>query len=268
MSDLNQEFEILGDGRLQGNVSENWAQGGTTFGGYLGAITCRMLKNTTDVPIRSVVVDFIKALKPGEFVGTVREIRSGRFLGRYEVTVTQDNETVGISLLTTAHERESVLRTRHEEAPDVPPPSEIDEITPADLGAPIFTRNFQWRWIEGIPFSGELPQQVMGYVRLKDVDEYTEGELVAIADTYPPPMICETTKTFPGATVMSFTTLNVTRMPADWLLWRGTSTWVGQGLAEYSATVFAPDGQLVVSMRQLWAEFSDRLLARDSAPDG
>jgi acyl-CoA thioesterase len=129
---------------------------------------------------------------------------------------------------------------------------------------PGFTRGFEYRWDPSVlPFSGASEARVDGAVRIRGAERVDAKGVLALLDAWPAPVLALASGPILASTVTWQVNLACAVPERGWSgdgFWRyrSESQSCSQGYADMDSQLWAPDGTLVASGRQLVAEFSAR----------
>lgn len=245
-------------------VTPDWAQGRAAFGGLVAGVAVRAAGALlpADRAIRSVMVDFVSPVGPGEAAVTVRVLREGRYLSHVEARVTQGGADAAIVVLAAGSRRASAIRWASPPAPEAAPPDASVALPFLPGVTPTFTQHFEYRWTSPrFPFSGADRANLGGWVRRRDHGPVDVAGVLALIDAWPAPILPLLTKPAAASSVTWMVDL-VTEPPAGG--WPGDAFFrfecdaiaAWDGYADIRGHLWAPDGRLVATSTQLVAEFS------------
>lgn len=189
------------NGALTAELSGNWRQGRTVYGGLTAALCYEAAQSGfADLPpLRSLQISFIGPVTDTPQI-TTRRLRQGR-----NVTALQSDMMIGDQVVATTNmlfgqSRASELRYDCP-APKASTPEDTESFFPAAAAAflPAFTQNFDVRLIEGHrPISGAARGYMRTWARHKDESSRVDlGSFIAIADVMPPAALPMFTKMGP-----------------------------------------------------------------------
>lgn len=175
-------------GNMTANVTEDWMQGRTTYGGLTAALC---LKAATPLaggrPVRSAQIAFVGPVA-GAVVCTPTLLREGKNTAFISVRMTGESGIAAEAIFTFGAARESVLNHQQLPAPKVTSPEDTNSYFGDSPMRPAFTRNFNMRLAAGErPVSGADEGDIVLWLRHKDnaatIDPAT---VLSIADAPPP----------------------------------------------------------------------------------
>ncbi len=249
-----------------GEITAQWAQGRSAFGGLLAgmAVVAARTRLPVDRRLVSVLVDFPAPALLGAVRVEVRVTRSGRAITHVEARVSQGAELCAVVLLVFAAHRETGISWPGAAPAEAPGPEQSRAFGYVEGVFPAFTQNFQYRWTsQAYPFTGADVAAIDGWVRLVAPVPIDEAVILALVDAWPAPALPLMHGPAPASTVTwmvdLFGSLDV---PADgWWRFASETVAAGSGYASFGARLWAPGpqggaGRLVAVSRQMVAEFS------------
>lgn len=265
-----QTFPQLIAARIRGGdsttfeVTEDWLQGRTSFGGLVSAYAAQAMRDVAgkawpaEVSLRALQASFVAPVGPGKVEVAVRTLREGKNVRQVQAEVRQNGETCSIMLGVFATARSSVLPPVQPVRP--PPVKAVEELrsVPFMPGiAPNFLQHVETRWAEGgLPFSGQGGTRLSIHMRLRERDPaIVSDEVLAVlmADVTPTPVIGQFTKPVPMSTVSWALELRpLAADPGDgW--WRADTdaVVVDGGYVNQAGRLWAPDGSLAALAYQV-----------------
>ncbi|MCW3479188.1 thioesterase family protein [Neisseriaceae bacterium JH1-16] len=253
---------VLADGeagRFSAEVSDDWAQGRTLFGGVQAMLAVRAMRLMVPEapPLWSLQSTFVAPIEPGRVRLQVQVLRQGRSAMQLEARLLDGAQTAMVAVGVFGEARESTVRV---DAPQGQPVASEGAELPFMPGiTPNFTQHYAYRWAEGgLPFSGSREPGTRIHLRQRDAGFVDEAHLVALADSIPPPALSLLDKPTPAST-LSWSLEFVRHLPPQpaeqW--WRMDAGIVAarDGYSSQDAHLFGPDGQLVALSRQVVAVF-------------
>lgn len=240
-------------------------QGRATFGGFvLGALTRAMRAAEPDPArrLRTLSGELVGAGALGPATIEVAVVRRGSAVSTWQAELRQGDDVLAHATGVFAAPRPTVGLTWRLLAPPPLPPWREVPVLPSAHFAPSFTRHFEYRVVEGIPFTGAgaigaHPVRTGGYVRPRVATALRDDAvLVALADAWwiaamvalpaPRPMA---TLTFELELHADYAALD----PEAPLYHRGEVHALTDGYASETRELWTPDGELVSLNRQLVA---------------
>tara|TARA_R110002167_G_scaffold32146_1_gene104839 strand:+ start:1442 stop:2230 length:789 start_codon:yes stop_codon:yes gene_type:complete len=198
-------IESISKGSASIQISEEWAQGRSIFGGFVAAVVYQaMLKELDDArPVRSLQISFVGPVLIGHALELTTEVlRKGKSVTQILGRGIQNGQTQITIVASFGHARKSILKVNE-------PVSKFDE-TPESIKAmpfmpgatPNFTRFFDFRYCTQFPFTGSSDQSLKGFVRFKDETvEIGNAELIALVDAWPPAPLSMLTTMSPASSL-------------------------------------------------------------------
>lgn len=192
------------DGGFVADIPAGWGQGRTAFGGLAAAImvnAVRELPEAADLPVRSVDAAFVGPVPPGQIHVTATTLRQGRNLTHASAALRAQPDGAPLA---TAHVVLGALRDSAASVSPTPPQA----VPMADCIAlpyiegltPDFTRNFEFRFATGIPYTGSDEAAVAGWCRHR-TPERGAAAVVALVDAWPGTILPVLTAPAPASTV-------------------------------------------------------------------
>lgn len=251
-------LEPRAEDRFAARIPEDWLQGRTAFGGLLGGLAVRALRQRVeaDRPLRTLDVAFVAPVPPGEIEVVPEVYRSGRYATQAGAEV-----RIGDEIAVRTHAVFGASRPgRIAHVPSCPAPAASFEDGPPlpflEGLTPEFTRHFEYRLTEGdYPFTGSTRATMGGWVRHRTRATGVEA-VVALLDAWPAPVLPLGDAPFFASTVRW--SVHLAAPPPDGFdapLWFKSETVVAQdGYATVSGTLCAA-GRPVAWTEQLVAYF-------------
>lgn len=246
-------------GRYDVVVPPDWTQGRTAFGGLAAAMLIRAveaLPAAAGVPIRSVDTAFIGPLPPGPATIAAEVLRRGKYLthARAELTAAgADCLAASVHVVLGSQRTSQAVVTgpapQRTEFADCLPLPYLEGLTPE------FTRNLEFRYATGIPFSGSDSATVSGYCRHREPATGVPA-LAALVDAWPGAVMALLTAPAPASSVRwSMHRPDDHEVVGDAWHWYEAQTVVaGGGHATITAQLWRDD-ELVAWSEQLMAVF-------------
>lgn len=254
-------WNALGEGRYLGLIRPEWFQGRGAYGGMLGGAVLRsMMRELNDPPRapRSFTLHFCAPVAEGEASITVRIERAGRQVSHLSARLEQGGQVACIASATFALARETPLVYDEARMPPVPPPSQVEPLPNERL--PAFGAQFEYRWFEGVLFSGAPQARVGGWIRPRVPEPLDAPLMVGLLDTFPPSALARVDG-FCNAATMDYTAHFHVPLPLAgaapdaFYLRTGQSLHAAQGYAEDLGHLWTEDGRLLGQLRQMAAVF-------------
>ncbi|MBV8049355.1 MAG: thioesterase family protein [Paludibacterium sp.] len=248
-------------GGFTAEVSDDWAQGRTLFGGIQAALAVQAMRCLAPdaPPLWSLHTTFVAPLPPGRIRLQTQVLRQGRAAVQMEARLMDGEQVAAVCVAVFGGLRESAVRVEPV-PPAALPAREPGPALPFIPGVvPNFTQHYGYRWWEGgIPFSGAKTPGNRVLLRQRDEGALDEAQIVALADAIPPAALSMVSAPTPGSTLSW--ALEFVRHPAavpseGW--WRVDVDLVAarDGYSNQDTHLFGPDGELVALARQVVAVF-------------
>ena len=242
------------NGRLSGEVPEEWTQGRTAFGGVLAAAAIRAMKTeiAPDRSLRHFSAQFVAAAT-GELEMEVTTLASGGSMSSCQAVVCSAGGPCTVVLASFGSKRPSAKPVEAERF-DLVAPDSLEQFPYIEGVTPNFTRFIDYRYSEGgYPFSGQSEAKLGGYCRHKTAAGSPEEAVIGLLDAWPPAVLPLLDKPSPASTVSWSAHLYdpPAHQPGDWWYYLGETIRYRDGYATTVARLFAPDGRLVAWSEQL-----------------
>lgn len=248
--------EPLGAGRYRGRIDHGWWIERGPNGGYVAALLLRAVTAEVGDPARrprSVTVHYLRPPTEGPVEVAVTVERQGRSLSSITARLEQDGLLCAVAVAALSADRPGVA-FRDAVMPAVPPPEEIAP-PPTDRPTIPLTARYDMRWALGDPpFTGGSQARAGGWIRLADPEPIDAHVLVALADSWVPPIFSRVAEPLGVPTVdLTVHLLDPPDPIADWCLVEFVSRWAGAGFVEEDGRIWSRDGRLLAQARQLAA---------------
>lgn len=251
------------ESRWQAQITPDWLQGRTVFGGTIAALAYRAMRHEVSADRKLITLDvsFIGPIQPGPINITTRVLRAGGYVTHTAADIINDaGETlVRISAVFGSPRETSKISV----TPDTPHPS-----MPREKGTefpfipgitPEFSKHFEYWLTEGeFPYSGSKSGTIGGYFRHKTPHNDPLEAVIALLDAWPPAVIPMSNKPFAASTVR-WTCHFLNEIPADFddYYWFRDETLAAKfGYGTTIATLTAGD-QVIAWAEQLIAVFDN-----------
>ena len=257
--DLDTALERSSEGTYLGATSPDWWVERGPHGGYLAALLLRALKDTVDDPgrpARSLTVHYIAPPARGPLEIHTRIERVGKSRASASARLVQGGDTMAIALAAFSSAWDSV-EWAESSMPEVPAPSEVDEL-PAGTGLrPPFFDNFDARPAIGDwPFSGSERALSGGWIRFSKPRRVDEIAVAVLADAWMPSVFTRLDR--PVAVPTVDLTVHFRRSlpdegaaPEDYHLALFRSETAADGFFVEDGEIWSQHGGLVAQARQL-----------------
>jgi acyl-CoA thioesterase len=279
MTDFSTAVELTpaGERRWTANLTDDWAQGRTSFGGLLAALAARAAVEVAgaDRPLRTLDVAFVAPLPSGPVELDVEVLGAGKAVTQLAVSI-RSGGVLGCRVHVVAGAaRVSALRV---DAAPTELSAELAEVDPAEQGiqfpylpglTPAFTQHIEYRWCsDAFPFTGGGPEtaRISGWARHRTAAEGLEAA-IALLDAWPPVVLPMASGPTPGSTVRwaihlaGPSQLSEPGEPAfanvgkQWFWYEARAVSCADGYATGYASMFTEDGRLVAWSEQLMAVY-------------
>ena len=238
-------------------VTDDWRQGRTTYGGLSAALCLEAaIRATPDAPpLRSGQFAFIGPAAGALSIRAevLRRGKSTLFMG---VDLVGEQGLATRAILTFGAARESRLDHRDLAAPVVPRAADCPDFFPNGTG-PNFTQQFEFKLAGGTPIGTSGAPDFLVWIRHKDPAARSLAALVALADALPPPAVTLFPERAPIST-MTWSLDVLAEPPADddgWRLMKSRADTVLEGYSAQDMTVWDSAGTPLIVARQNVAVF-------------
>jgi acyl-CoA thioesterase len=247
--------------RFRLDVPPGWGQGRGTFGGLSIGAAVRAIERRVADPrrkVRSVTAELAAPVEAGPAELAVDILRGGSSVTAARAAVTQAGETRThvVAVLAASRPAAGSLAWRDLEPPRAPPWRQVEVAQLAPLGVPEFTQHFEYRIVDGLPFTGGAARTA-GWVRpcvpsaLRDA-----GYLASLIDAWYPAIMVRIRAMRPMATI-AFTLDLLGDLdgldPEAPLLYRGAVPVCIDGYFLETRELWGEDGRLVALNQQTFA---------------
>lgn len=247
------------DGVLSVDITNDWMQGRTTYGGLSAALCLEAAQRQfTDLaPLRSAMVSFIGPAG-GQVEGAARMLRSGKSVSFVEADIVGEKGLATRSHFAFGAARPSAFHQTWTPPPDLPGPDACEPFIPKGAG-PEFAAHFDTALAKGgRPGTGS--QEHDHYIWVRHTDEAATDlvALIALADM-PPPAVMPMFKGFAPISSMTWMINLLTEQPrteGGWWLLQSRAEQAGQGYSSQDMLVWNTDMELVIAGRQSIAIFA------------
>jgi acyl-CoA thioesterase len=253
-----------GPNRWTAELAPDWAQGRTTFGGLVAALTTTAAAEVSGPgrPLRSIDVAFVAPLAAGPVTIETEVLGEGRTVTQLDVSVRQGGVLGTRAYVVAGASRESAIR--------VPAaPAALDGFAdPATAGfevpfldglTPTFTQHIEARWCTpDVPFSGAGPEGavVRGWCRHRTPASGLPA-VIGLLDSWPPSVLPMAPGPAPASTVRWSAHVVGPLPPAggsEWYWYEAETVHSADGYATARAALYA-ERRLVLWSEQLIAVY-------------
>lgn len=252
-SDLIHSIRATDDGCVL-DVSEDWLQGRSVFGGLQACVALRAMRTQVglELPLQTFQVTFIAPVPAGEVRAQARVLRSGKSATHVAAEILTGDQTLGIFIGIFGTPRSSVVRVMPQQ-PEVPSDKPIPFLFLPGL-TPNFTQHFSAQWLRGQPpFTGDTATEHVLSLDMRDTGMASEYHVLAIADFIPPVALSLMKKPSPGSSMtwmLEFISNQFDQLPLSG--WRVDASLVAahDGYTSQSCMIWGPGGVPVALSRQ------------------
>lgn len=236
------------------NITEDWLQGRTAFGGLQAALALRAMRTVVpEAPLRTLQGTFLAPVPAGRASATAKILRAGKSATHVEVRLMDGEATAALLVGVFGTARESVVKlspvrpeVTNGHAKPIPLPY-VPGVVPA------FTQHFEAKWLSGMPpFTAKgMPTQQIE-LSLRDPGPVTEYHVLALADFIPPVALSYLKQPAPGATMTWMIEMLAEKFGSSCSGWRVEAHLdaARDGYTSQGLTLFAPDGTPVCLSHQ------------------
>ncbi|WP_460231302.1 thioesterase family protein [Aurantivibrio plasticivorans] len=263
---MNKFSEIIGAAQWQGdsvtfNVTEDWGQGRTVFGGMQGAMAVTAMRGVlgNDVPLRSLQVTFIGPVFFGDVTVNAKVLRQGKSATQVQAEIYDDGKLRLIAVGIFGTDRPSELADVPTAEPAKRGRDESHRVKYVEGMMPAFTQHFETHFAEGPKlFSATKHPRAIAYSRHRDDDMVTEAHLVALGDVAPPVAMAALSQFAPASSMnwqLEFVQQPSALTDKPWFRVDAEALASGQGYTWQNSDFWDEDGRLVMLSRQCIAVF-------------
>jgi acyl-CoA thioesterase len=245
-------------GSLTADVSDDWMQGRSAFGGLQGAFAVEAMRTLVDAafPLRTFQMTFVAPIGEGRCTTLASVLRAGKNTMHVEARVVGGQETLAHAIGVFGHARESIVRR------DLPPPPAKRQGTMLPYVPklmPSFFQHFDVELLEGsMPFANRPVHRNLYALGLKDASNATDAHLIALADFVPPVALSWLPKPAPGSSMtwmLEFLDQSFAQQPlAGWMV-DSEMVAARDGYTSQSTTLWSPAGVPTLLSRQSMVVF-------------
>lgn len=262
MNYLNQLAKAhLGSNAVTLELPPDWLQGRSAYGGWQAALAVKAMRAMLgeDVPLRSLQVNFIAPVPPGEVTASAELLRWGKSVAQLEARILVDGKIAFIALGVFGVSRPSAITERPPAPAAQNAPEALADLPYAEGMTPAFLRHFHLRWAAGKPpYSGADHANAQIFVRFRDEAVSTEAHLVCMADAIPPSAL-SMLKSPSSLSTASWTLELISPLQDDerddWFRFDSALTAAVDGYSWENTSIWSAHGNLVALSRQCVAVF-------------
>jgi acyl-CoA thioesterase len=256
------KIEPVGVGAFAADIPADWAQGRTAFGGLAAALqvnAVQTLPETAGLPVRSVDAAFIAPVVPGPVRVRAQVLRQGRNLthAAAELLGPDDEAPLARVHVVLGQLRDSQVVVAPPEPPVIPIEDCIEMPYLPGI-TPDFTRNLDFRFASGFPFTGGSEARITGWCRHRS-DVRGVASIAALVDAWPGTVLPLLTAPAPASTVRWSLQFPGDEEPRgdDWYWYTSDTPSAVGGYSTMTAQLWL-DGRLLSWSEQLLAIFDRR----------
>jgi acyl-CoA thioesterase len=241
------------------NVTEDWLQGRTVFGGLIAALANEAMRGVVgpERPLRALQIVYVGPNSAGEIAFSPAILRAGKAVTLANCIVRSGGEVTATINAMYGGGRESALNVFPNACTlNVAAENLIDVPRRPGFG-PSFTQHYQQRWARGAPpFSGADHSDMSVNLRYLDepVATLTEAHALALMDAIPTPALALLRQPGPAST-LSWTLEFVDHrfdFPVDaWWRLDAVVDAAAEGYVVHSGHVVNPEGKVTAISRQV-----------------
>lgn len=208
MSDKTGFTPLLTQARVDGdalifNITEDWTQGRTAFGGLQAAMALTAMRKLVPahIPLRVLQVTFIGPVVVGEVSVQARVLRTGKSVTHAEARLMSGGDTGCLVVGVFGSARESSLKLDNTAYPQLPAADSLKNMPLFPGITPRFLEHCALRWARSTPpFSGASEAHTGIYIRL-DEPVTSEAHMAALCDIIPTPALSMLKKPAPASSL-------------------------------------------------------------------
>ncbi|WP_373097562.1 acyl-CoA thioesterase [Zhongshania sp.] len=250
--------------QYRATVDESWLQGRTAFGGLSTALVVAAMNQevAVDRRLRSLSVLFVGPVPAGDHLIHLRELRVGGSVSHMQGELTCSGEVALSVSAAYGKDRASDVVITGPVLPELNNPETLAKLPYIEGLTPAFTQHFDMRIEYGsMPFSGANSADFGVWLRFPANRPIDIAALIALADA--PPMPGLNTIKPPGigsslSWYLEFPTELPTADASDWWYCDYRCQAAGNGYFHNYATIWGPDGRVVMFSRQVATVFEKR----------
>ncbi len=243
------------------DIAPGWRQGRGAFGGLTIAAMIRAAEAKVADParkVRSVTAQLFAPVDTGAADLAVEVLRNGNSVSAVRVALVQGTtpKAHAVVMLATVRAGAGPLAWQTLVHPEVTPWRQLPPAEGASMGAE-FAQHFEFRIVEGLPFTNGPDARTVGWVRPRDPGPARDaGYIAALADAWYPATLVRMAAPRPIATI-AYTLEIVAGVdgldPDAPLLYRGTVPVCGDGYFLETRELWGEDGRLIALNHQTFA---------------
>jgi acyl-coenzyme A thioesterase PaaI-like protein len=245
-------------GRASLEVTPDWLQGRTVFGGLQAAVALRAMRTRVpDVPLRTLQGTFLAPVPEGIVTAEARVLRTGKSATHVEARIVEGDTTLALLVGVFGAARASTVSLTPRQLP-------VESARPLDFGyipgvTPAFTQHFKARWLRGkFPYTGDTGTEHVVGLGMRDAGPATEGHVLAMADFIPPVGLSHLKAPAPGSTLtwmIEYMAADVAALSLDGWRVDVSMNLAADGYTGQSVMLWGPGGVPVATSRQSMVVF-------------
>lgn len=245
------------DGGWSVEITEDWLQGRSAFGGLQAALAVRAMRSLVPagLPLRTLQVTFLAPVPQGRAHITAQVLRQGKNTTHVEARLTDGAQPLCVLIGIFGMARESSIHIAPLQ-PAVQAVTRPFEFRFIPGLTPNFTRHYTMRWLRGQPpFTGSREADAVievGYAE-PPPGPTTVEHLVALADVIPPAALSLLNKPAPGSSMtwtLEFLRDDFGALPLSGWRFDVSLPAAGGGYTSQSVIIWGPGGEPVALSRQ------------------
>ena len=245
-------------GSLVSQVTDDWLQGRSAFGGLQGAFAVEAMRTLVDAsfPLRTFQMTFVAPIGPGECATRASVLRAGKNTMHVEARIVNGEKTLAHAVGVFGHARESIVKR---DLPTAPARKTGTPLPYVPNLMPSFFQHFDVALLDGaLPYSGRPVHRNVFELGLKDSSKATDAHLIALADFVPPVALSWMPKPVPGSSMtwmLEFLDQDFAQQPLGGWLVDSEMVAARDGYTSQSTTLWSPAGLPTMLSRQSMVVF-------------
>lgn len=254
--------------RVQFDITDDWLQGRTTYGGVTAAIGLQAMRDAAaawppDVRLHALQTSFVAPITLGAVDVEVTVLREGKNVRQLQAVLRQNGVLSTVLLGVFGAPRDTAVPPLVPRRPHVnQAPDDIPSALPMGARRPQFLHHFDMRWAEGgLPGSGHGAWHARIHIRVTDADiasVHPEIVTTLVADALPSPASSWLAHPAPASSVswgLELSPLAEDEPLAGW--WRADAEVVAarNGYTNSQVKIWSPSGALAALSYQVLALF-------------
>jgi acyl-coenzyme A thioesterase PaaI-like protein len=245
-------------GTLVSEVTPDWLQGRSAFGGLQGAFAVEAMRTLVDAsfPLRTFQMTFAAPISDGECTTRANVLRAGKNTMHVEARIVSGEETLAHAIGVFGLARTSIVARSLPPAPAKKPGMRLPYVANA---MPNFFQHFDVSLLEGaLPYSNQPVHRNVFELGLKDSGGATDAHLIALADFVPPVALSWMPKPTPGSSMtwmLEFVDQDFAQQPLSGWLVDSEMVAARDGYTSQSTMLWSPAGVSTLLSRQSMVVF-------------